>query len=71
MGFSELCSKPHGDMRTEENTGYSSIEVENQVYTFFAGDDSHPKWAGIYQYLENLRLEVQASGYVSDTSCVL
>ncbi|GMN59256.1 hypothetical protein TIFTF001_028335 [Ficus carica] len=55
----------------KKTPGYSSIELENQVYTFFAGDDSHPKWAEIYQYLENLRLEVEASGYVPDTSCVL
>ncbi|XP_010104009.2 pentatricopeptide repeat-containing protein At3g12770 [Morus notabilis] len=61
-------------MRTQglkKTPGYSSIEVENQVYTFFAGDDSHPNWAEIYQYLENLRLEVEASGYVPCTSCVL
>ena len=61
-------------MRTrglKKTPGYSSIEVENQVYTFFAGDDSHPNWSEIYQYLENLRLEVEASGYVPDTSSVL
>ncbi|XP_062096521.1 pentatricopeptide repeat-containing protein At3g12770-like [Humulus lupulus] len=61
-------------MRTrglKKTPGYSSIEVENKVYTFFAADDSHPNWAEISQYLENLRLEVEASGYVPDTSCVL
>ncbi|RDX99378.1 Pentatricopeptide repeat-containing protein DOT4, chloroplastic, partial [Mucuna pruriens] len=51
--------------------GYSLIEVGNQVYTFFASDDSHPCWADIYQLLENLRLEVEAEGYIPDTSCVL
>ncbi|XP_015868900.3 pentatricopeptide repeat-containing protein At3g12770-like [Ziziphus jujuba] len=51
--------------------GYSLIEVGNQVYTFFAGDDSHPNWVEIHQYVENLRLEVEACGYVADTSCVL
>ncbi|XP_068468371.1 pentatricopeptide repeat-containing protein At3g12770-like isoform X1 [Phaseolus vulgaris] len=51
--------------------GYSLIEVGNRVYTFFARDDSHPRWSDIYQLLENLRLEVEAEGYIPDTSCVL
>ncbi|PON59705.1 DYW domain containing protein [Parasponia andersonii] len=61
-------------MRTQglkKTPGYSSIEVENQVYTFFAGDDSHPNWSEISRFLDKLRLEVEASGYVPDTSCVL
>ncbi|KAK7362582.1 hypothetical protein VNO77_04699 [Canavalia gladiata] len=55
----------------KKTPGYSLIEVGNQVYTFFASDDSHPCWADIYELLENLRLEVEASGYIPDTSCVL
>ncbi|XP_047173979.1 pentatricopeptide repeat-containing protein At3g12770-like [Vigna umbellata] len=51
--------------------GYSLIEIGNRVYTFFASDDSHPRWSDIYQVLENLRLEVEAEGYIPDTSCVL
>ncbi|KAK7379905.1 hypothetical protein VNO78_34181 [Psophocarpus tetragonolobus] len=51
--------------------GFSLIEVGNQVYTFFASDDSHPRWSDIYQLLENLRFEVEAEGYIPDTSCVL
>ncbi|KAK7252012.1 hypothetical protein RIF29_35682 [Crotalaria pallida] len=50
---------------------YSLIEIGNRVYTFFASDDSHPKWEDIYQLLENLRHEVEDLGYVPDTSCVL
>ncbi|KAK4260203.1 hypothetical protein QN277_003349 [Acacia crassicarpa] len=42
-----------------------------EVCTYFAGDDSHPKWADIYELLENLRVEVEAHGYVPDTSYVL
>ncbi|XP_045813429.1 pentatricopeptide repeat-containing protein At3g12770-like [Trifolium pratense] len=55
----------------KKTPAFSSIEVGNQVYTFFAGDDSHPGWVDIKQLLENLRLEVEASGYVANTSCVL
>ncbi|CAL5400659.1 unnamed protein product [Camellia sinensis] len=51
--------------------GYSLIEIGNQVYTFFAGDDSHPKSGEIYRFIETLRLEVETCGYVPDTSCVL
>ncbi|KAF7808770.1 pentatricopeptide repeat-containing protein [Senna tora] len=61
-------------MRTrglKKTPAYSLIEVGNQVCTFFAGDDSHPKWADICELLENLRLEVEACGYVPNTSCVL
>jgi pentatricopeptide repeat protein len=63
-----------GLMRTrglKKTPGYSLIELGNQVYTFFAGDDSCPNWALIHRFLENLRLEVEASGYVPNTSCVL
>ncbi|XP_027347492.1 pentatricopeptide repeat-containing protein At3g12770-like [Abrus precatorius] len=55
----------------KKTPGYSLIVVGNNLYTFFASDDSHPRWADIYQLLENLRLEVEASGYVPDTSSVL
>ncbi|KAL7239349.1 hypothetical protein ACSBR2_005287 [Camellia fascicularis] len=51
--------------------GYSLIEIGNQVYPFFASDDSHPKSGEIYRFLETLRLEVETCGYVPDTSCVL
>ncbi|XP_057502944.1 pentatricopeptide repeat-containing protein At3g12770-like [Actinidia eriantha] len=51
--------------------GYSLTEVGNQVHSFCAGDDSHPKWSEIYQFLEKLRLEVETCGYVPNTSCVL
>lgn len=61
-------------MRTrglKKTPGYSLIEVGNQIHTFFAGDDSHPNWVEIHHYVENLKLEVEACGYVADTSCVL
>ncbi|XP_022720069.1 pentatricopeptide repeat-containing protein At3g12770-like [Durio zibethinus] len=55
----------------KKTPGYSLIEVGKQVHTFFAGEDSHPNSVEISQILENLRLELEASGYVPDTSCVL
>lgn len=55
----------------KKTPAFSLIEVGNQVHSFFAGDDSHPKWAYIHELIENLRVEVEACGYVPDTSCVL
>ncbi|XP_052186683.1 pentatricopeptide repeat-containing protein At3g12770-like [Diospyros lotus] len=55
----------------KKTPGYSLIEMGNQVHAFLAGDDSHPNWGEISQFLETLRFEVEACGYVPDTSCVL
>ncbi|XP_019186322.1 PREDICTED: pentatricopeptide repeat-containing protein At4g30700-like isoform X2 [Ipomoea nil] len=35
------------------------------------GDDSHPNWQEIHKFLEALKSEIEACGYVPDTSCVL
>lgn len=51
--------------------GYSLIEVGNRVHAFFARDYSHPCMAQIYQMLENLRPQIEATGHKPDTSCVL
>ncbi|PIA44639.1 hypothetical protein AQUCO_01700318v1 [Aquilegia coerulea] len=51
--------------------GYSMIEVANIVHTFMAGDDSHPYWDEISSMVEDLRKQIEDSGYVPDTRCVL
>ncbi|KAI3930143.1 hypothetical protein MKW92_036542 [Papaver armeniacum] len=51
--------------------GYSLLEVNNLVHTFFAGDNSHPYWEEIHQMLEDLRIQIETLGYYPDTSCVL
>lgn len=55
----------------KKTPGYSLVEIGDAIHTFFAGDNSHQKWPKICELLDNLRLEVEASGYVADTSCVL
>ncbi|XP_058112386.1 pentatricopeptide repeat-containing protein At3g12770-like [Magnolia sinica] len=55
----------------KKTPGYSLIEVGNQVHAFFAGDRTHPCWTQIHQMLESLRLQMEAAGYMPDTSCVL
>ncbi|KAF9621783.1 hypothetical protein IFM89_028221 [Coptis chinensis] len=51
--------------------GYSLTEVANVVHAFFAGDDSHPFREEIYKMLESINMQIEASGYIPDTSCVL
>ncbi|KAK8588909.1 hypothetical protein V6N13_087803 [Hibiscus sabdariffa] len=54
----------------KKTPGNSLIEVGKQLHVFFAGD-SHPNSDEINQILENVKSELEASGYVLDTSCVL
>ncbi|KAL3750288.1 hypothetical protein ACJRO7_011307 [Eucalyptus globulus] len=55
----------------KKTPGYSLIETGNRLHTFLAGDSSHPKQLEIDENLDNLKTEVEASGYVPDTSCIL
>ncbi|KAG4123214.1 hypothetical protein ERO13_D11G313200v2 [Gossypium hirsutum] len=55
----------------KKTPGYSLIEVGKQLHAFFAGEDSHPNSVEIDRILENLKSELEALGYVPDTSCVL
>ena len=68
MGFCKLNDEDAGPKKTPE---YSLIELGNQVYTFFAGDDSRTNQVHIHRFLKLLRLEAEASGYVPNTNCVL
>ena len=51
--------------------GYSLIEVGNEVHAFFARDQSHPCMEQINQMLESLKTQMEAAGYIPDTSCAL
>ncbi|XP_010046143.2 pentatricopeptide repeat-containing protein At3g12770 [Eucalyptus grandis] len=55
----------------KKTPGYSLIETGNRLQTFLAGDSTHPKQLEIDEILDNLKTEVEASGYVPDTSCIL
>ncbi|KAF7847735.1 hypothetical protein BT93_L2680 [Corymbia citriodora subsp. variegata] len=55
----------------KKTPGYSLIEIGNQLHTFLAGDSSHPQQPEIDEIVDNLKTEVEASGYVPDTSCIL
>ncbi|OMP01870.1 hypothetical protein COLO4_11506 [Corchorus olitorius] len=51
--------------------GCSSIEVQNKVHEFLAGDLKHPKTKEIYMMLEEMNGWVKAHGYTPQTEIVL
>jgi hypothetical protein len=59
------------DRGVKKEPGCSWIEVENKVHSFLVGDANHPEVRQIYNYLEQLVLEMRKIGYVPDTKCVL
>ncbi|KAK7317268.1 hypothetical protein RJT34_01345 [Clitoria ternatea] len=54
-----------------KETGYSWVEVENQVHKFHVGDTSHPQAQKIYDELHELALKMKNLGYVPNTDFVL
>jgi len=59
------------DRGVKKEPGCSWIEVENKVHSFLVGDANHPEVRQIYNYLEQLVLEMRKIGYVPDTKYVL
>nr|KYP35399.1 hypothetical protein KK1_043566 [Cajanus cajan] len=57
--------------RLIKETGYSWIEVDNQVHKFHVGDTSHPQAQKIYDELDELALKIKNLGYVPNTDYVL
>ncbi|RWR77273.1 putative pentatricopeptide repeat-containing protein [Cinnamomum micranthum f. kanehirae] len=50
--------------------GYSSIEIDREVYAFMAGDRDHPQYDDIDKFLKALIIKIEESGYVPDTKFV-
>lgn len=59
------------DRGIKKETGYSWIEIKKSVYTFVAGDRSHPQSEEIYAMIDNLTSQMKEIGYVPDTNFVL
>ncbi|XP_074292810.1 putative pentatricopeptide repeat-containing protein At5g52630 [Silene latifolia] len=55
----------------KKETGLSWVEEGNKVHSFASGDRRHPMANEIYQKLTELMEEMEAAGYVADTSYVL
>ncbi|KAK6262433.1 hypothetical protein QUC31_008249 [Theobroma cacao] len=51
--------------------GASNTEINNQVYTFLAGDRSHPQSKAIYEELDVLVGKMKEAGYVPETHSAL
>ncbi|XP_027909492.1 pentatricopeptide repeat-containing protein At3g49170, chloroplastic [Vigna unguiculata] len=54
-----------------KETGYSWIEVDNQIHKFHVGDTSHPQARMIYDELDELALKIKNLGYIPNTDFVL
>ena len=51
--------------------GHTIIEIKDKIYTFVAGDRSHPEMDVIYSELDKLMERIRQEGYVPDLSFVL
>ncbi|XVF17588.1 hypothetical protein REPUB_Repub10bG0136500 [Reevesia pubescens] len=59
------------DSGVQKEPGCSSIEVNNRVHEFLAGDLKHPKSKEIYLMLEEMNGWLKAHGYTPQTDIVL
>ncbi|XXG55704.1 hypothetical protein AAC387_Pa03g3311 [Persea americana] len=50
--------------------GFSSIEIDREVYAFMAGDRDHPQYDDIDKFLKALITKIEVAGYVPDTKFV-
>ncbi|KAJ7952799.1 Pentatricopeptide repeat [Quillaja saponaria] len=59
------------DSGVEKEPGCSSIEVDNKLHEFLAGDLRHPQSKQIYMMLEEINSWLKANGYTPQTDIVL
>ncbi|CAK7346275.1 unnamed protein product [Dovyalis caffra] len=59
------------DRGVKKEPGCSWIQVENKIHAFLVGDAKHPEVQQVYNYLDQLVLEMKKIGYVPDTKYVL
>ncbi|XP_054809865.1 putative pentatricopeptide repeat-containing protein At3g49142 isoform X2 [Prosopis cineraria] len=57
--------------RLRKMPGISNFELNNQIYTFLAGDRSHPQSKEIYEELDVLVGKMKELGYVPETDSAL
>ncbi|KAH6772845.1 Pentatricopeptide repeat superfamily protein [Perilla frutescens var. hirtella] len=54
----------------QKTPGCSSVDLINEVHTFYSGSTSHPQSEKIYAYLGKLIERIKAAGYTPDTSSI-
>ncbi|PSR87944.1 Pentatricopeptide repeat-containing protein [Actinidia chinensis var. chinensis] len=59
------------DSGVQKEPGCSSIEMNNKVHEFLAGDMKHPKTKEIYTMLEEMNRWLESHGYTPQTDTVL
>nr|XP_027112376.1 pentatricopeptide repeat-containing protein At3g12770-like [Coffea arabica] len=57
--------------RLKKYPGFSSIEIDGQIYTFMASQKDHPQYQHISGFLKGIILKIKSEGYVPDKECVL
>ncbi|KAJ0765220.1 putative tetratricopeptide-like helical domain superfamily, DYW domain-containing protein [Helianthus annuus] len=67
----DRCRKLMAESGVHKVPGCSSIEVDNVVHEFVAGDSSHPQFSQINAYLVEIGKRLKdEGGYEADTGCV-
>ncbi|KAK4411161.1 Pentatricopeptide repeat-containing protein, chloroplastic [Sesamum angolense] len=54
----------------QKTPGCSSVDLKNEVHTFYSGSTSHPQSEKIYAYLEKLINRIKVAGYIPDTTSI-
>lgn len=67
----DMCRKLMIENGVQKVPGWSSIEVDNFVYEFVAGDSSHPEFEKINRFLVEIGKKLKEGGYEADTGSVL
>ncbi|RVW61317.1 Pentatricopeptide repeat-containing protein, chloroplastic [Vitis vinifera] len=57
--------------RMKKDPGFSSIEINQEIYTFMAGEKDHPQYFKIEGILKGLILKIKKAGYVPNTNVLL
>ena len=55
----------------KKDPGFSSIEINGELYTFMAGQKDHPRYCEVEGLLKCMIERIKEAGYVPDTKSVL
>ncbi|KAM6591469.1 hypothetical protein CsatA_014074 [Cannabis sativa] len=59
------------ERRVVKKPGLSWIEIKRETYVFTVGDESHPKYNEIREFLKKISKRIREEGYVPNTNFVL
>ena len=71
MGWKNRCEKFDKEEESWGDFGYSLLSVEEMLYEFVSGDNSHPKSKEIKEFLISIIDDLRVEGYTPYTSNVL